>query len=130
LETLKTKIKELWPRVNRLPEIEGLLTRSNLKIASLETEILKIKQDQASLRELEFLVQLSMASSNPSANKSSFGAQKARFTVPFSAKADSPERGRNQGQNDFQGSESELQERLLEAQDTTEALCSELTAVR
>jgi hypothetical protein len=75
-------------------------------------------------------VQLSMASSNPSANKSSFGAQKARFTVPFSAKADSPERGRNQGQNDFQGSESELQERLLEAQDTTEALCSELTAVR
>lgn len=104
LETLKMKIEELRPRVNRLPEIEGLLTRSDLKIASLETEILKIKQDQVSLRELEFLVQLNMTSSNPSANKSSFGRQKARFTVPLSARADSPERGRNQGQRDFEGS--------------------------
>ncbi|KIJ95898.1 hypothetical protein K443DRAFT_108065 [Laccaria amethystina LaAM-08-1] len=130
LESLKMKIEELWPQVNRLPEIEGLLTRSDLKIASLETEMLKIKQDQASLRELEFLVQLSMTSSNPSANKSSFGAHKARFTVPLSAKADSPERGRNQGQRHFENSESDLQERLLEAQDTTEALRSELTTVR
>ena len=130
LGTLKMKIEELRPRVNRLPEIEGLLTRSDLKIASLETEILKIKQDQASLRELEFLVQLNMTSSNPSANSSSFGAQKARFTVPLTAKADSPKRGRNQGQRDFEGSESDLQEQLLEAQDTTEALRSELTAVR
>ena len=37
------KIEELRPQVNRLPEIEGLLTRSDLKISSLETEILKIK---------------------------------------------------------------------------------------
>ena len=100
------KIEELWPQVNRLSEIEGLLTRSNLKIASLETKILKIKQDQASLSKLEFLVQLSMTSLNPSANSSGFGVQKAQLTVPLSAKVDSPKWGGNQGQCDFEGSKS------------------------
>ena len=71
-----------------------------------------------------------MTSSNPSTNSSSFGAQKARYTVPLSAKAESPERGRNQGQRNFEVSESNLQEQLLEARDTTEALHSKLTAVR
>ena len=66
LETLKIKIEELWPQVNQLPKIEGLLTKSDLKMASLETEILKIREDQVSLRELEFLVQLNMTSLNPS----------------------------------------------------------------
>ena len=128
LGTLKMKIEELQPQVNWLPEIKGLLTRSNLKIASLETEILKIKQDQASLSELEFLVQLSMTSLNPSANSSSFGVQKAQFTVPLSAKIDSPKWEGNQGQCDFEGSKSDSQEQLFEAHDTMEALCSELTA--